>query len=90
MSIAINIHQSFQHLANARSVVEVKGGNVGECLNDLIRQCPELKRWLFDKKNRLFHYVEIYVNQESSYPEELAMPVKDGDTLSMTLTLAGG
>ncbi|MBE9522435.1 MAG: ThiS family protein, partial [Proteobacteria bacterium] len=35
-------------------------------------------------------YVDIYVNLESSYPEELAKPVMDGDKLSVTLMIAGG
>jgi hypothetical protein len=38
----------------------------------------------------LLNYVDIYVNQDSSYPEELAKPVKDGDRLSIALMIAGG
>jgi len=38
----------------------------------------------------LLNYVDIYVNQESSYPEELAKPVKDGDELHITMIIAGG
>jgi hypothetical protein len=34
--------------------------------------------------------VEIYVNLESAYPDELARPVKNGDAISITLTIAGG
>jgi hypothetical protein len=45
---------------------------------------------LFDKKGKLLSYVDIYVNLESSYPEELAKPVKAGDELSITLMIAGG
>jgi len=38
----------------------------------------------------LLNYVEIYVNLESSYPEELAKPVRDGDELHTVLIIAGG
>jgi molybdopterin converting factor small subunit len=34
--------------------------------------------------------VEIYVNMESSYPEELAKPVKDGDELYIVIIISGG
>jgi molybdopterin converting factor small subunit len=34
--------------------------------------------------------VEVYVNNESAYPEELAKPVQDGDEIHLILMLAGG
>jgi molybdopterin converting factor small subunit len=71
-------------------VVEVSGSTVGECLNQLVKRFPRLKPMLLGKKGRLLNYVEVYVNQESSYPEELAKPVKDGDELHITLIIAGG
>ncbi|UCF72159.1 MAG: MoaD/ThiS family protein [Deltaproteobacteria bacterium] len=90
MSIKVNIHQNLRHLTNDLSTVEVSGTTVGECLNDLVGQFPGLKKYVFDKKNRLLNYVDVYVNLESSFPEELAKPVKDGDELDITLIIAGG
>lgn len=34
--------------------------------------------------------INIYVNGESAYPEELAKPVKDGDELTIDLIIEGG
>ncbi len=90
MSIRVNIHQNLRHLTNDLSPVEVSGRTVGECLNDLVKQFPVLRRYIFDKNNRLLNYVDIYVNLESSFPEELAKPVNDGDELDLTLIIAGG
>lgn len=90
MSVNINLHPTLHQLANGQVTVKVKGNTVGQCLDDLIRQFPQTKRWLFDKRGRLRNYVDIYVNQESSYPEEMAKPVKDGDELYITLIIAGG
>lgn len=90
MSIRVNIHQNLRHLTNDLARVEVSGRTVGECLNDLVKQFPILRRYIFDKNNRLLNYVDIYVNLESSYPEELAKPVNDGDELDLTLIIAGG
>jgi molybdopterin converting factor small subunit len=90
VSIRVNIHQNLRHLTNDLSMIEVNGGTVGECLTDLIRQFPQLRKYVFDKDNKLRNYVEIYVNLESSYPEELAQPVNPGDELDITLILAGG
>jgi molybdopterin converting factor small subunit len=90
MSVRINKHQTLRHLTNGQAMAEVNGTTVGECLNELVQQFPGMETRLFDKKGRLLNYVDIYVNLESSYPEELAKPVKAGDELSITLMIAGG
>ena len=90
MSVTINLHPNLYQLTNSQPIVKVKGNTVGQCLDDLIRQFPQIKSWVFDKKGKLHNYVDIYVNQESSYPEELAKPVKDGDELHITMIIAGG
>ena len=90
MSITVNIHQALRQLTNNQATAEVNGTTVGQCLADLVRQFPGIESKLFNKQGKLLNYVDIYVNQESSYPEELAKPVKDGDKLSITLMIAGG
>ena len=90
MGQTVNIHQALRHLINNQATAEVSGATVGECLNDLIHQFPGVKPKLFGNNGKLLNYVDIYVNLESSYPEELAMPVKDGDKLHITLIIAGG
>ena len=90
MSIKININPSFYHLTDNKGTVEVNGTTVGQCLNHLVKQFPGIEKAVFDKKGNLLNYIDIYVNQESAYPEELAKPVKDGDELYIIITLAGG
>jgi molybdopterin converting factor small subunit len=90
MSIKVNIHQTLRHLTNGQGTAEVTGNTVGDCLNELVHRYPGMETRLFDKKGKLLNYIDIYVNTESSYPEELAKPVKDGDELSITLMIAGG
>lgn len=90
MSVKINIHPSLTHLTGGQGVVEVSGITVGQCLEQLVSRFPEMKGWLFGKNGKLSNVVEIYVNMKSSYPEELAKPVKDGDELSIILVISGG
>jgi molybdopterin converting factor small subunit len=90
MSVKINLHPTLHSFANNQAVVEVNGSTVGECVNELVKRFPRLKSMLLDKKGKLLNYVEVYVNQESAYPEELAKPVKDGDELHITIIIAGG
>ena len=76
MSIGVNIHRSFRHHTKGRATAEVNGNTVSQCLYGLVQQFPGIKPGLFDKKGKLINYVDIYVNQESSYPEELAKGLK--------------
>ena len=90
MSVKINIHPFFRHLTNDQDVVEVNGGSVGRCLEQLVARFPGVRNWLFEEDGNLLRLVEIYVNGESAYPEELAKPVKDGDELHIIVFIAGG
>jgi len=90
MSVRINLPSILHSFTNNQAVVEVNGSTVGECLNELVRQFPRLKPMMFNKQGKLLNSIDIYVNQESSYPEELAKPVKDRDELHITLMIAGG
>ena len=90
MSVKVNINPFLSHLINDQNVVEVNGSTVGQCLQQLVARFPELKNWLFEKDGKLNRLVDIYVNLESSYPEELAKPVKDGDELHIIVIISGG
>ena len=90
MSVKVNIHRTHRIYTNGLETVEVKGKTVGDCLDQLIEQYPGMREGLFDKKGRLLNVVEVYVNNESAYPEELEKPVKDGDEIHLILMLAGG
>ena len=90
VSQTVNIHQALRHLTNNQATAEVNGKTVGECLAELVERFPGIKPKLFGKNGKLLNYVDIYVNAESSYPEELAKPVNHGDKLSITLMIAGG
>ena len=90
MSVKVNIHQTHRGFTDGLDVVNVEGTTVGECLDNLVTQYPGVKGSLFDKKGKLLNVVEIYVNMQSAYPDELAKTVKDGDEIHLTIMLAGG
>jgi molybdopterin synthase sulfur carrier subunit len=90
MTVRINIHPFLSQHTNNQDVVEVNGRTVGQCLEQLVARFPKLRPWLFEKDGKLNRLVEIYVNMESSYPEELAKPVKDGDELYIVIIISGG
>ena len=91
MSVTINIPSNLRHYTNAQEVIEVDGSTVGQCLGALIEQFPGIEAGVFDKDGNLFSYIDVYVNLESSYPEEVSKPVEDGDELHIAFfAIAGG
>ncbi len=90
MGVQIYIHTSQFPLTNGKEVVEVEGNTVRKCLENLIGKYPKMEKGLFEKKGKLHPFVEIYINMETAYPDELSKPVKDGDKIHIILMLAGG
>ena len=90
MAIQINLHKTHRQFTGGKESVDVEGKTVGECLKDLIRQYPSLEKEIFGKNGKLSGIVEIYLNGASAYPNELAKPVKDRDTIQLVYFLAGG
>jgi len=90
MTIKVHLYSSLQQFTNDRSMVEVSGSTIGDCLDDLVKQFPKIKPLLFDKDGKLSGHIFISVNLKSAYPEELAKVVNDGDELYIVRVIAGG
>jgi molybdopterin converting factor small subunit len=70
--------------------VEAEGETVGQCLNDLIRQYPDVAGLILDKAGRLRREVYVYVNAESLHKAEMTRPLKPGDALILAVLVTGG
>ena len=90
MSIKIDVALLAKRYTKGQHIIDVSGSTVGQCLDDLIKQFPGIKRGLFDGNGKLSSSIDIYVNGESAYPETLAKPVKDGDKLHIIFLIGGG
>ena len=73
-----------------QQVAEVNGKTVGECLDNLTKRFPDLKRLFFDENGNLHDYLWIYVNKQSASSNELDKPVKDGDEIHIIVLIEGG
>jgi len=90
MSVSLNIHKTHRQYTSGRDTVQVDGDTIGNCLDALIARFPEMKAALFDGKGKLKNQIEIYLNMESAYPDELKKKVTAGDEIYITVMLAGG
>jgi sulfur-carrier protein adenylyltransferase/sulfurtransferase len=77
--------------AGKQDSVELTGSTVGEVLTALTTRYPDLRRQLFNDEGKLRSFVNVYLNDEDiRYLEKNATPVKDGDTVSIVPSVAGG
>jgi adenylyltransferase/sulfurtransferase len=71
--------------------VAVAGATVGEALNALTAQYPDLRRQIFNDEGKVRSFVNVYLNDEDvRYLGKDATAVKDGDTISLVPSIAGG
>jgi molybdopterin converting factor small subunit len=90
MSITLHLHKTHRQYTDGVETLEMEGGTIGECLNGLAERFPGMQEALFDGKDKLKNQIEIYLNMESAYPDELKRKVTDGDDIYITVMLAGG
>jgi molybdopterin converting factor small subunit len=90
VSITINVHKTHREFTDGTEKLAVNGQTVGECIQDMISRYPGMKAAIFDAKGKLLNQIEIYLNMESAYPDELKKPVKEGDEIHIAVMLAGG
>ena len=90
MSIKVRLNPMLQKLAGGQEVIEVTGTTTGECLEDLESRFPVIKQMIRDNRGQLRRYCSVLVNSESTHPEELTTPVKDGDQIDIVVFFGGG
>ena len=90
MTVTIYIPLIHRHLSDDVETLQVDGKTVGECFHQLVKRFPNLQSAIFDEKGKLQNLLEIYLNSESAYPDELARSTVDGDEIHITTILSGG
>ncbi len=87
----IQIPSPLRQYTGKQSTVSVPAATVGEALAALVGQHPDLKRHLYNDDGKLRAFVNVYVNDEDMrYLQKEATVLKDGDTISIVPSIAGG
>ena len=91
MATRILIPTPLRPYTDKKDAVDANGSTVGELLTDLTTRHAGLKAHLYNDQGKLRSFVNVYINDEDiRYLQKEQTPVKDGDTLSIIPSVAGG
>jgi molybdopterin synthase sulfur carrier subunit len=91
MPVTVKIPTILRQHVGGMSTVEARGETVGELLENLESEYPGLTGGIVTDDGGIHRFVNLYVNQEDArYLGSLAAKVRDGDTVSILPSVAGG
>src|SRR5580765_7932737 len=91
MPVTISIPTPLRQFAAGQSEIQVEATTAGEALDQLTSTHAELRKHLFNDQNTLRNFVNVYVNDEDiRHTDGPATPVKEGDTILIVPSIAGG
>jgi molybdopterin converting factor small subunit len=91
MAVKVIIPTPLRVYAGKRDSAEFSARTVGEALGHLTTQFADLRKHLFTEDGKLRSFVNVYVNDEDiRYLARENTPTKDGDTISIIPSIAGG
>jgi molybdopterin converting factor small subunit len=87
----ILIPTPLRQYTNKKDTVELGGATVGELLQALTTEHPDLRKHLFNDEGKLRSFVNVYLNDEDiRYLSKDKTEVAAADTLTIVPSIAGG
>ena len=91
MSVTVRIPTPIRQFTDQNAEVILQGSTVGEVLEAFKSRFPEAATRFFSSNSKTSRFVNVYLNDEDiRFLKDLSTPVKDNDTLSIILAIAGG
>ena len=91
MEIQVNIPMPLQKFTGGRAQVKSSGRNIKELIESLEKGFPGIKESIYDSKDKIRGFINIYVNEEDvKLLNNIETPLKDTDEVSMIAAIAGG
>lgn len=90
-TVSVHIPTVLRAHVGDQAKVDLEAGTIREVLGRLVEQHPGLQGRLLDDAGELNKFVNVYLNDEDiRFLENLSTPVKEGDTVTIVPSIAGG
>src|SRR5206468_10037146 len=88
---SILIPTPLRQFAEGKAEVAVEASNVGEALDALTTDYPELRKHLYTEQGQLRNFINIYAGDDDiRYLDGPDTAVKEGETITIVPSIAGG
>jgi adenylyltransferase/sulfurtransferase len=89
--VTVRIPTALRAYAGHEARSAVQAASVGEALHALVAKHPALKQHLYEDDGRLRSFVNVYLGERDVRElQGSATPVREGDTLLIVPSVAGG
>ncbi len=87
---SIKIPTPLRAYTEEKAQIEVKGSTVGQALNDLTQQYPDLRQHIFNGEE-LRNFVNVFIGEEDvRFLDGLNTEITESDNLRIIPSIAGG
>ena len=91
MAVKVKIPTQLRAATGGAGELEVSGATVGEVLDGIYAEHPDLRERICDEGGELRRFVNVYVNGEDiRFTDGLDTPVADGQEVQVLPAVAGG
>ncbi|MDQ3680147.1 MAG: MoaD family protein [Actinomycetota bacterium] len=91
MPVDVRLPTVLRQHAGGLASVQANGDTLGEAVEDLVRQFPNLAGQVVTDDGTLHRFVNVYVNDDDvRYLDKLDTKLVDGDVISILPAVAGG
>jgi molybdopterin converting factor small subunit len=91
MPVTLNLPTVLAKLADGNKTLEANGTTLGEVVNTVATQYPNLAPRLRDEAGQPYPFVTFYLNDDDiRFNGGFDAPVKDGDEVTIVPAIAGG
>lgn len=91
MPVDVRLPTVLRQYAGGQSTVHANGATIGEVLEDVALQFPQLRGQVVGDDGTLHKFVNVYVNDDDiRYLKRLDTTVSEGDVVSILPAVAGG
>lgn len=83
----VRLRAPLSELAGGRRELELDGSTVGEVLQALEREHPDVRGWILDERGLIRDHINVFVNKEYGREDTSVDP---GDRLHVLPAISGG
>ncbi|MGI8509840.1 MAG: MoaD/ThiS family protein [Gemmatimonadaceae bacterium] len=91
MSVTLSLPTVLAKLANGSKTIDSRGDTMGDVVDDVVAQYPELEPRLRDGNGNPYPFVTFYLNDDDiRFNGGFSATVRDGDEIIIVPAIAGG